>query len=741
MSFESRSQLFGAQFESKGESVRALAWVGVRRSVANVYLARIGQGSAETTRLTEYVDDDGMIITLHGFDPEHPNVLHFSRSASEDANPLHLASGPPIPVLFAVDLSEPTPQAKVLLEGKQISLMTTGRIIWTERFQFWAPAGGDDVVSKFTGSVVKELSVTEGLSLKGQGEEVLFEVRHGTVEGLVASPDGSAIAFSNVRGDHALIGIFRFGSPSLQWLSASYEYDSQPAWLHGSLLAWKRQHDTTGFDGRDVRCVKYGYCNRGGPAFSIMVQDTENSSPVAARVLYQDMRTGYPDENAGYGNRQIFYIPKTKEIAFGCEASGYIHLCAAKIDGSGEPRDLTDLPCDHQNWEMYHDEIFVTHGCDNIDSLGISVISTSTWERKTIVVGEDHIVSGMSPTGPALHAFPSGGVAFFSCTVNQSNAVMYMDYPEMYRVSEDGLSESSFVPPKLVQFPSADGKFTIHAQLYLGAATRSSEQKLPGIIFTHGGCQRQMYAAFHYDEDYASLYTVNQFLANSVGPVLSINYRGGPGYGVQFRAANGSGWQGASEYADILAGHDFLSSLPNVDAEKIGVYGLSYGGLNAMQAVSRNSDLFAAAVANAPVVNWASTLRYGSSYNLGGKPFDNQPERWHGLYRALKFGPRPDIAGPAWQLHTEANLKLAWESSPSSRLHNISSPLLLIQGDADESVAFQETLGCWRALAQIGTLKEKLDFLVIPGERHGFALFRNKVTAAIRTAEHFEKWL
>ena len=547
--------------------------------------------SAETTRLTEYVDDDGMIITLHGFDPEHPNVLHFSRSASEDANPLHLASGPPIPVLFAVDLSEPTPQAKVLLEGKQISLMTTGRIIWTERFQFWAPAGGDDVVSKFAGSVVKELSVTEGLSLKGQGEEVLFEVRHGTVEGLVASPDGSAIAFSNVRGDHALIGIFRFGSPSLQWLSASYEYDSQPAWLHGSLLAWKRQHDTTGFDGRDVRCVKYGYCNRGGPAFSIMVQDTENSSPVAARVLYQDMRTGYPDENAGYGNRQIFYIPKTKEIAFGCEASGYIHLCAAKIDGSGEPRDLTDLPCDHQNWEMYHDEIFVTHGCDNIDSLGISVISTSTWERKTIVVGEDHIVSGMSPTGPALHAFPSGGVAFFSCTVNQSNAVMYMDYPEMYRVSEDSLSESSFVPPKLVQFPSADGKFTIHAQLYLGAATRSSGRNYPEL-YLHGVAKGKCMPRFIM----TGLFFIHcESVFGGVGPVLSINYRGGPGW----RAFEPqTGWVANCEYADILAGHDFLSSLPNVDSEG-GIYGLSYGGLNAMQAVSRNSDLFAAAVANA----------------------------------------------------------------------------------------------------------------------------------------------
>ena len=122
-----------------------------------------------------------------------------------------------------------------------------------------------------------------------------------------------------------------------------------------------------------------------------------------------------------------------------------------------------------------------------------------------------------------------------------------------------------------------------------------------------------MYAAFHYDEDYASLYTVNQFLANSVGPVLSINYRGGPGYGVQFRAANGSGWQGASEYADILAGHDFLSSLPNVDSEKIGIYGLSYGGLNALQAVTRDPGLFAAGVSGAGIFNWATYLEVSNS--------------------------------------------------------------------------------------------------------------------------------
>ena len=58
-------------------------------------------------------------------------------------------------------------------------------------------------------------------------------------------------------------------------------------------------------------------------------------------------------------------------------------------------------------------------------------------------------------------------------------------------------------------------------------------------------------------------------------PVLSINYRGGPGYGVDFRAANGSGWQGATEYGDVLAGAKHLQARPEVDPTKIGIHGLS----------------------------------------------------------------------------------------------------------------------------------------------------------------------
>ena len=89
------------------------------------------------------------------------------------------------------------------------------------------------------------------------------------------------------------------------------------------------------------------------------------------------------------------------------------------------------------------------------------------------------------------------------------------------------------------------------------------------------------YAAVHYSLPYAQLYGLNQHLASTGAVVISVNYRGGPGYGVAFRAANGSGWQGASEYQDVRAAAMYLKDRSDIGS--VGIYGLSYGGLNAMQ--------------------------------------------------------------------------------------------------------------------------------------------------------------
>jgi len=207
-----------------------------------------------------------------------------------------------------------------------------------------------------------------------------------------------------------------------------------------------------------------------------------------------------------------------------------------------------------------------------------------------------------------------------------------------------------------------------------------------------------------------------------------------------------------------------------------------------MQALTRNSDLFAAGVANAPVVNWVTTRRFESGWSFvpSGGPFSLVPPQITTEFRAIHTGPGADLASDAWFDHTQANLKLAWDSSPSSNLDNISSPLLLIQGDADESVAFQETIGGMilflllllllllvphgsycrliffssfstpsplftdttlffftvaRSLRRRGFPTEKLGWFVVPGECHGMCKYGNQVIAANKTAEWLDYWL
>ena len=61
------------------------------------------------------------------------------------------------------------------------------------------------------------------------------------------------------------------------------------------------------------------------------------------------------------------------------------------------------------------------------------------------------------------------------------------------------------------------------------------------------------------------------------------------------------------EYEDVRAGALWLRERMGAEVQ-IGIKGLSYGGLNTLQAIARDSGLFAAGAANAPVFNWRTCL-------------------------------------------------------------------------------------------------------------------------------------
>ncbi len=216
-----------------------------------------------------------------------------------------------------------------------------------------------------------------------------------------------------------------------------------------------------------------------------------------------------------------------------------------------------------------------------------------------------------------------------------------------------GFPMDAHVKPELVLTKAADG-LEIHNQLFLPKDLKPGQRR-PAIIFVHGGPARQMLLGYHYMQFYHWAYAINQWLADQGYIVMSVNYRSGIGYGRSFRTAANTGARGNAEYQDVLAGGKYLQSRPDVDPDRVGIWGLSYGGVLTAQALARNSDIFKAGVDLAGVHLWGSSL---------------DPE------------------------------SVSFKSSAIGAIDGWKSPVLLVHGDDDRNVAFQQTTGLVQLLRQ-----------------------------------------
>jgi dipeptidyl aminopeptidase/acylaminoacyl peptidase len=226
------------------------------------------------------------------------------------------------------------------------------------------------------------------------------------------------------------------------------------------------------------------------------------------------------------------------------------------------------------------------------------------------------------------------------------------------------------------------------------------------VLFFHGGSRRQMLLGFHYRGYYHNAYALNQYLASRGYVVLSVNYRSGIGYGMEFREALNYGARGASEFNDVMGAGLYLASRPEVDRARIGLWGGSYGGYLTALGLARASDLFAAGVDLHGVHDWNQVIR--------------------NFVPAYQAEQRVEVA------------RLAFESSPMASLDTWRSPVLVIHGDDDRNVPFSETVGLVERLRARGVEVEQLIF---PDEVHGFLLHRNWIAAYEATAEFFDRKL
>jgi dipeptidyl aminopeptidase/acylaminoacyl peptidase len=266
---------------------------------------------------------------------------------------------------------------------------------------------------------------------------------------------------------------------------------------------------------------------------------------------------------------------------------------------------------------------------------------------------------------------------------------------------------AQLVTPRKVVFRASDG-VAVHGQLFEPAGGAAGRK--PAIVYVHGGPPRQMLLGWNYSDYYSNSYALNQYLASRGYVVLSVNYRLGIGYGYEFHQAPDAGARGASEYLDVKAGAEYLKTLAQVDARRIGIYGGSYGGFLTALALARDSDLFAAGVDIHGVHDWTT-------------------ERARGLMDRTRYEQSPDA---------ERALEMAWKSSPVADMATWRSPVLLIHGDDDRNVRFNQTVDLARRLAARGVPFEEL---VIPDDTHHWMRHANAIRVNRATADFFDRKL
>jgi dipeptidyl-peptidase-4 len=226
-----------------------------------------------------------------------------------------------------------------------------------------------------------------------------------------------------------------------------------------------------------------------------------------------------------------------------------------------------------------------------------------------------------------------------------------------------------------VTFKSHVDGVTLHGRL-LSPRNLSPGKKYPAVL----GPVYSNTVRNHWDERFAAL---QQYMAmEGEYFVLQVDVRGSVGYGREFLSKL-VGNVGDIDVEDLVSGVQYLETLPQVDPDRVGIWGWSYGGYMACLALLRAGDTFQAGFAGAPVTDWRY---YDTIYT----------ERYMGL-------PKDNPDGYT-------------ESSPVSYADGLRGKLLIAHASGDDNVHFGNTL----ALADAFVDAQKYaEFLLYAGRGHG----------------------
>ncbi|MDQ6885667.1 MAG: prolyl oligopeptidase family serine peptidase [Gemmatimonadota bacterium] len=385
-------------------------------------------------------------------------------------------------------------------------------------------------------------------------------------------------------------------------------------------------------------------------------------------------------------------------FVFASERSGWSHLYLAGADGVIQPLTsgtwevrAADLSRDRSHWLIGASR---EHPSDDalylMPAAGGALVPVATTPGRH--------AGSLSPDGQRLAEIYSETIQLPDLLLRDARA----GAPAV-RVTASGTDNffsHRWTRPRMVSFPHPDGK-PLYAALF---APEKPNAEHAAVMHVHGGGYRQFSHRGWSVYGYNSHLGIVNYLVQQGYTVLDFDYRGGAGYGRDYRAGTYRD-MGYTDVDGAVGAVDWLAKSQGVDRTRVGVFGVSYGGFFTLAALFNRPGLFAAGIANAAVSDWAHYTDVWTTPILN-RPFED-PE----AYR---------------------------RTSPIYHADGLKDPLLIVHGLVDDNVHFQDAA---RLVQRLIELEKPFEVMYYPTERHVIASESSRLDFNKRLLAFFDRHL
>jgi dipeptidyl aminopeptidase/acylaminoacyl peptidase len=266
------------------------------------------------------------------------------------------------------------------------------------------------------------------------------------------------------------------------------------------------------------------------------------------------------------------------------------------------------------------------------------------------------------------------------------------EHTKLTDVLNDEINPEDLVAAEIIRYPSFDGLDI--PSVYYKPHNASANNPAPALVWVHGGPGGQSRQGFS---------SLIQYLVNHGYAVLAVNNRGSSGYGKTFFQLDDQN-HGEGDLQDCIEGKNWLAEQPEIDGEKIGIIGGSYGGFMTMAALTFAPEEFEVGVNIYGVTNWLRTLK-------------SIPPWWESFKDALYL----EMGDP----YTQDSIRLH-SISPLFHTENVTKPLMVLQGATDPRVLQIESDEIVENVRKNGV---PVEYVLFEDEGHGFVKKENQIKA------------